>query len=182
MWALLSKGQEIVVKLPPAARKMKHRIHINIGSNQNRRQNIAQALDALRLNFFDIVCSDIFESEAAGFEGADFYNMGVNATTDLSIADVLNILHTIEDNQGRDRSQAKFSARGIDLDFVLYDSVIDKENNLPRDDILKYNFVLAPLAQLNPEGVHPLEKKDYRQLLATTTPLQSYNIDILKQD
>ncbi len=136
----------------------------------------------MRLNFFDIACSDIFESEAAGFEGADFYNMGVNATTDLSIADVLNILHTIEDNQGRDRSQAKFSARGIDLDLVLYDAVIDKENNLPRDDILKYNFVLAPLAQLNPEGIHPLERKTYAQLFTPTAPLRSYNINILSKE
>jgi 2-amino-4-hydroxy-6-hydroxymethyldihydropteridine diphosphokinase len=148
-------------------------IHINIGSNQNRRKNIFQALEALRLNFFDVMCSDIFESNAIGFEGADFYNMGVNATTDLSVVDVLSVLHTIENNQGRDRSQPKFSSREIDLDLVLYDEVIDKANNLPRDDILQYNFVLAPLAQLNPESVHPLEKKTYQQLLATTAPLKS---------
>lgn len=161
---------------------MKHRIHINIGSNQNRRKNITQALDALQLIFFDVACSDIFESGAVGFKGADFYNMGVNATTDLSITDVLSVLHTIENNQGRDRSRPRFSSRGIDLDLVLYDAVIDKQNNVPRDDILKYNFVLAPLAQLNPESVHPLEKKTYVQLLATTTPLRSYNIGILKQE
>jgi 2-amino-4-hydroxy-6-hydroxymethyldihydropteridine diphosphokinase len=67
--------------------------------------------------------------------------MGVNATTDLSVVDVLSVLHTIENNQGRDRSQPKFSSREVDLDLVLYDEVIDKANNLPRDDILQYNFV-----------------------------------------
>ncbi len=113
----------------------------------------------MRLNFFDVLCSDIFESKSAGFKGADFYNMGVNATTDLSIADVLSVLRTIENKQGRDRSMPKFSSRGIDLDLVLYDEVVDRKNNLPRSDILQYNFVLAPLAQLNPEGVHPLEKR-----------------------
>ena len=110
-----------------------------------------------------MVCSDIFESSAVGFKGADFYNMGVNATTDLSVADVLSVLRTIENNRGRDRTQAKFSSRKIDLDLILYDNVVDKENNLPRDDILQYNFVLAPLAQLNPNGVHPLEEKTYQQ-------------------
>lgn len=157
-------------------------IHINIGSNENRRHNIAQAIDGLRLNFFDIKCSDIFESASLGFEGNDFYNMGVNATTDLSIIDVISVLHTIEDKQGRDRSQPKFSSRGIDLDLVLYDEVIDKANNLPRDDILKYNFVLAPLAQLNAKGVHPIEKKTYAQLSATMDALKSYNINFLKED
>ncbi|CAC9435257.1 2-amino-4-hydroxy-6-hydroxymethyldihydropteridine pyrophosphokinase (EC 2.7.6.3) [uncultured Gammaproteobacteria bacterium] len=154
-------------------------LHINIGSNQNRRQNIAQSIDALKMNFFDVICSDIFESPAVGFEGADFYNMGVNATTNLSIAEVLSILYTIEDKQGRDRSKPKFSSRQIDLDLVLYDQVIDVENNLPRDDILKYNFVLLPLAQLNPQSIHPLENKTYAQLSATVNELKSYNIKIL---
>lgn len=177
----LLKEQEATTKHPLVVKtSMKHHIHINIGSNQDRRKNIAQALNALRLNFFDLVCSDIFESKAAGFEGADFYNIGVNATTDLSVIDVLSVLHIIEDNQGRDRSKAKFSSRIIDLDLVLYDNIIDKANNLPRDDILKYSFVLAPLAQLNPNGIHPLEQKTYAQLLATKPPLQSYNISVLK--
>lgn len=157
-------------------------IHINIGSNKNRKHNIAQAIDGLRLNFFNIKCSDIFESESAGFKGNDFYNVGVNATTDLSIVDVISVLHTIEDKQGRDRSQPKFSSRGVDLDLVLYDEVVDKANNLPRDDILKYNFVLAPLAQLNAEVVHPIEKKTYAQLSATMDVLKPYNINILTKD
>ncbi len=157
-------------------------IHINIGSNENRSHNVAQAIDGLRLNFFDIECSDIFESVSAGFEGDDFYNVGVNATTDLSVVDVISVLHTIEDKQGRDRSQPKFSSRSVDLDLVLYDAVIDAVHNLPRDDILKYNFVLAPLAQLNPDGMHPIEQKTYTQLSATMDALQSYNINILKKE
>lgn len=174
MWALLLSvvGNYI---------QMSH-IHINIGSNQNRRKNISQALDVLRLNFFDVVCSDIFESNAIGFEGANFYNMGVNATTDLSVVDVLSVLHTIENNQGRDRSQPKFSSREVDLDLVLYDEVIDEANNLPRSDILTYNFVLLPLAQLNPQSIHPLENKTYAQLSATVEQLKSYNIKILNKE
>ncbi|CAB5501170.1 2-amino-4-hydroxy-6-hydroxymethyldihydropteridinepyrophosphokinase (EC [Bathymodiolus thermophilus thioautotrophic gill symbiont] len=155
-------------------------IHINIGSNQNRRYNITQAIEALKMNFFNVVCSDIFESAAVGFKGMDFYNMGVNADTDLSIADVLSVLHTIENNQGRDRSQPKFSSRQIDLDLVLYDKVIDENNNLPRNDILKYNFVLLPLVQLSPQSVHPIENKTYKQLSATVKQLKSYNIKTLK--
>lgn len=155
-------------------------IHINIGSNQNRRYNIALALDGLRLNFFEVIHSDIFESASAGFEGDNFYNIGVNAKTNLSIADVISVLHTIESKQGRDRSSPKFSSRGVDLDLVLYNEVIDQKNNLPRDDILQYNFVLMPLAQLNPDGVHPIEQKTYAELKATMEELKSYNIDILK--
>lgn len=154
-------------------------IHINIGSNQNRLENIAQALSTLKLNFFDVVSSSVFESPAYGFEGDDFYNIGVNASTDLKVVDVVKILRDIEDRQGRDRTAKKFLSRSIDLDLVLYDGLIDAEHNLPRDDILNYNFVLLPLAELSPDLIHPQQNKTYAQLLATMDGLKSYNSAIL---
>ncbi|TEU19280.1 MAG: 2-amino-4-hydroxy-6-hydroxymethyldihydropteridine diphosphokinase, partial [Gammaproteobacteria bacterium] len=84
-------------------------IHINIGSNQNREENIATAIDMLRFNFSDIEISDIYDSPAQGFKGDDFYNIGVNATTNLSIYDTSSALKNIEDKIGRDRDQPKFS-------------------------------------------------------------------------
>ena len=157
-------------------------IHINIGSNENRRANIALAIDALKLNFFEVLCSDVFRSPAYGFEGDDFYNVGVNARTDLSIESVIEVLHHIENQQGRDRNRPTFSSRSIDLDLALYDDVVDVAHNLPRDDILKYNFVLLPLAQLSPQAIHPIEQKTYAQLSATLPALKSYNIDILNRN
>ncbi len=139
-------------------------IHINIGSNQNRNENIAGAIDYLKLNFSNIKISNIFESPAEGFDGDDFYNIGVNASTDLEPSDVNSVLKNIEKIFGREKSQPKFSSRVIDLDLVYYDSVIDENLNLPRDDILKYAFVLAPLAQLNERAVHPVENKSYADL------------------
>ncbi|MCS5585900.1 MAG: 2-amino-4-hydroxy-6-hydroxymethyldihydropteridine diphosphokinase, partial [Gammaproteobacteria bacterium] len=139
-------------------------IHINIGSNQNREENIAIAIDMLRFNFSNIEISDIYDSPAQGFKGDNFYNIGVNATTNLSVYDASSALKNIEDKIGRDRNQPKFSSREIDLDLVLYDDVIDQEANLPRDDILKYAFVLAPLAQLNAELMHPVKQQTYQAL------------------
>jgi len=139
-------------------------IHINIGSNQNRRQNISAAIEALTSAFSDIDISSIYQSPAEGFEGDDFYNVGVNASTNLSIKETAKVLRDIEQSQGRDRTQPKFSSRRIDLDLVLYDQVIDQKANIPRDDILKYAFVLAPLAQLSPELTHPVEQQTYQIL------------------
>lgn len=139
-------------------------IHINIGSNQNRRKNISAAIQALKSVFSHIKISSIYQSPAEGFEGDDFYNVGVNASTDLSIKETAEVLRNIEQNQGRDRTQPKFSSRKIDLDLVIYDNVIDREVNLPRDDILKYAFVLAPLTELNAELIHPVELQSYQTL------------------
>lgn len=158
------------------------KIHINIGSNQNRRQNLKAAVLSLKSVFRDLQISKVYESPSYGFEGADFYNVGVNALSDLSVENTALTLREIEQKQGRERNLAKFSDRNIDLDLILYDDLIDAKYNLPRGDILRYDFVLAPLAELNPDLIHPLKKQNYRQLLSQmklNKRLKSYNTDLI---
>jgi len=42
--------------------------------------------------------------------------------------------------------------------------------------LLKYAFVLAPLAELNPEAIHPLEGTSYQNLWKTFQSKQDYNM------
>jgi len=93
-------------------------------------------------------------------------------------------LHDIESSLGRERSLPKFSSRIIDLDLVLYNDVIDENLNVPRGDILRYAFVLAPLAELNPEDIHPQQGISYLNLWKEFQSnkdfeLNQYNIDKL---
>jgi len=53
------------------------KVHINIGSNVNKEKNIALAINALKENFGEIQESSIFKSKAIGFEGDDFFNIGL---------------------------------------------------------------------------------------------------------
>ena len=53
-------------------------VHLNIGSNQNRRTNICLAIKVLEQYFSNIVLSSLFESPSEGFKGNDFYNIGMN--------------------------------------------------------------------------------------------------------
>jgi len=159
-------------------------VHLNIGSNQNRRTNIRLAVESLELHFSDIVLSSLFESPSEGFKGNDFYNVGMNITTLKTTNEVVDILRDIENSLGRDRSLPKFSSRIIDLDLVLYGGIIEETLNVPRKDILKYAFVLAPLAELNPEEIHPLEGTSYQSLWKTFQTeqdfiLRQYNIEKL---
>jgi 2-amino-4-hydroxy-6-hydroxymethyldihydropteridine diphosphokinase len=159
-------------------------LHLNIGSNQDRRKNIRLALDSLESNFTEITISSLFESPSEGFIGSNFYNIGVNVETDKNINDVVNILHSIENSLGRDRNLPKFSSRIIDLDLVLYDDEINDKLNIPRRDILKYAFVLAPLSELNPDDIHPQERISYLDLWkefqsSKEFDLNQYNIDKL---
>ena len=159
-------------------------LHLNIGSNQDRRKNIRLALDQLQSFFTKITISSIYESPSEGFEGSDFYNVGVNVETHKSASVVIHFLHQIEDSLGRNRELPKFSSRIIDLDLVLYDDLIDEKLNIPRKDILKYAFVLAPLFELNPKGIHPEKKVLYSSLWKDFQSnqdfdLHNYNIEKL---
>ena len=139
-------------------------LHLNIGSNVDRRKNIRLALGQLEYFFDKMKISSLFESPSEGFEGKDFFNIGVNVETSKKISEVLDILHQIEDSLGRNRLQPKFSSRIIDLDLVIYDNIIDEKFNIPRKDIFKYAFVLAPLLELNPDGIHPEKGVSYLEL------------------
>ena len=159
-------------------------LHLNIGSNQDRRKNIRLALNGLESNFTEITMSSLFESPSEGFIGSNFYNIGVNVETDKNINDVVNTLHNIENSLGRDRNLPKFSSRIIDLDLVLYDNDINDKLNIPRRDILKYAFVLAPLSELNPNNIHPQERVSFLDLWnefqsSKQFDLNQYNIDKL---
>ena len=159
-------------------------LHFNIGSNQDRRKNIRSALNQLE-NFFEkIKISSLYESPSEGFEGQDFYNVGVNVETPKTASEVLEILHKIEDSLGRNRTMPKFSSRIIDLDLVIYDDMIDEKINVPRKDILRYAFVLAPLLELNPDGIHPAKGVSYLKLWEDfeshkVFDLNQYNIEKL---
>ncbi len=159
-------------------------VHINIGSNENRALKITLALEALKEEFSDIVVSSLYESPAEGFKGNDFYNIGVNATTEKSSHEVKSTLKEIENALGRDRELPKFSARIIDLDLVLYNEVVDTALNLPRSDVLKCAYFLAPLAELSAIKKHPIEKQTYQKLWQAFQSrkdfvLNQYNIEKL---
>lgn len=141
-------------------------IYISIGSNINPLHHIELAMQDLRQTFGPIHNSRYYESEAVGFDGENFINLVSSAQTDLPLPDVVALLHHIEDQHGRDRSAPKFSSRTIDLDLLLYDDQVYHEAGIeiPRHEILKNAFVLCPLAELNPSGMHPQISKTYAQL------------------
>ena len=145
---------------------MLHRIYISIGSNIEPAQNVQLAVKALREVFGDLDISPVYESVAVGFEGDNFYNLVVAATTDMGVGTVNQSLHDIEDRYGRVRNGPRFSSRSIDLDLLLYDELSGEYDGvlLPRGEIPHHAHVLCPLADLIPQAVHPLLKQTYQQL------------------
>ncbi len=140
-------------------------IYISLGSNINKAHYMRCALIALKPHFNDLVHSSVFESEAVGFAGNNFYNSVVGATTDMPLANVCSLLKQIERNNGRTANDKKFSPRTLDLDLLFYDDVIcDSPAQLPRDEITKNAFVLQPLAEVAPHFYHPVAQQTIADL------------------
>ncbi|VAW99698.1 2-amino-4-hydroxy-6-hydroxymethyldihydropteridinepyrophosphokinase [hydrothermal vent metagenome] len=141
-------------------------IYISVGSNINAEYHVCAGIKALRELYGDITTSIVYESDAVGFEGDNFYNLVVKVTVDDDVETVVINLRIIEDNFNRDRSGPKFSSRTLDLDLLLYDDLILNKPHLelPRGEITKNAFVLLPLSELAAELLHPIEKKSIGQL------------------
>ena len=135
-------------------------IYISIGSNVDKEYYIREAFDALLAHFENVRFSSIFESEAVGFDGNNFYNLVAAAETAQSLEQVCVLLKQIERDNGRTPQDKKFSPRTLDLDLLFFDDMIcDVPAQLPRDEITKNAFVLWPLAELAGDFIHPLENQ-----------------------
>lgn len=140
--------------------------YISVGSNIDKEHYIPASLTALQKCFGELTVSSIYESEAVGFTGNNFYNLVVGFASNLDVRLIADQLRQIELAHGRTHSCKKFSARTLDLDLILYGDLIINEAGLqiPRDEIKQYAFVLEPLAEIAPTLQHPVSKISYAVL------------------
>lgn len=151
---------------------MTSRVYLSLGSNVEAEKNIRLSIRQLRAIFGDLVLSPVYESASFGFEGDDFLNLAGGFDTDLGVSEVVEQLRGIEDRLGRDRTQARFSKRPIDLDILLYD---DLELNIsgiqiPRHEILERAYVLKPLSDIAPQVLHPIIHQSFQILWLAMAP------------
>ncbi len=143
-------------------------VWLSVGSNLQRNRNISSAIAVLRAEFGELILSPVYQNQAVGFAGTDFYNLVIGFHTAQPASVLSGILKGIEGQHGRQLGEPKFSPRTLDLDLLTYgNQVLDTDDlQIPRDEILKYAFVLGPLADVAPEDRHPLTGESYAELWA----------------
>ncbi|MCU7851082.1 MAG: 2-amino-4-hydroxy-6-hydroxymethyldihydropteridine diphosphokinase [Candidatus Thiodiazotropha sp. (ex Monitilora ramsayi)] len=142
------------------------RAWLSLGSNVTPQIQIASAIEALSARFGELTVSTIYESMAVGFSGENFLNLVVGIKTQLSPQALVAVLREIEMSHGRVRGGEKFSSRTLDIDLLTYgDQIIDQGSlQVPRDEILRYAFVLLPLSEVAGNERHPQTGQTYRDL------------------
>ena len=133
---------------------------LGIGSNVgNRIENLSSALDMLASNpdiSIDIVSSLYVTSPVGMLEQPDFYNAAALLHTTLPPEKLLDLCLRIEASLGRQRT-VHWGPRTIDIDILLIKGVEMHTDSLiiPHPRIAERAFVLAPLAQIDPDLVLP---------------------------
>jgi 2-amino-4-hydroxy-6-hydroxymethyldihydropteridine diphosphokinase len=112
-----------------------------------------------------------YESEPVGPPQPRYLNAVAQIGTLLSPRATLQRLQSVEDAMGRVRRE-RWGSREIDLDLLLYGERVLEETGLQIQHPLlaERAFVLAPLAEIAPEAVHPLRRLTARALLERLPP------------
>jgi len=155
---------------------MKNKVFIGLGSNiGNKKKNIYDALNFLRNNENIKLTriSKFYISEPYGYAFQEkFLNCVAEIYTKYKPALLLQEFKRIEKKIGR-KPTFKWGPRVIDIDILFYNDLILNTENLkiPHPDIQNRAFVLIPLADLEPDFIHPILNKTVHELI------QELNID-----
>ena len=167
------------------------RAFIGLGSNMGDRVAYLEAARRMLAEHAGVdlsKASSLYETEPVGYTDQDwFLNQVVEVATGLDPWKLLRVLQGIEQDLGRQRL-IRWGPRVIDLDILLYgDAVVSgpkyamrwswrpvprliwvsgPELTVPHPRLYERSFVLAPLAEIAPDHVHPDGKTTLEHLQA----------------
>lgn len=135
--------------------------YIGLGSNLHKPvRQVETAIELLDdMPYTQLVAaSSLYRSAPfGGIEQPEFINAVAALLTQLTPAELLTELKSIEIRQGRERDDRRWGPRVLDLDLLVHAAVCIDEPGItvPHPGIGERNFVLLPLLEVAPELVVP---------------------------
>lgn len=147
------------------------RAYVGVGSNLGDRwANLAFAARALRAEPRVVLlrASRVWDTAPVGPPQPRYLNAVLEVEAEGPARALLDALLRTERAAGRRRGAARWTARTLDLDLLLFgDEVVDEPGLVvPHPAMTSRRFVLAPLAELCPERTVPGTGHTVAELLA----------------
>jgi 2-amino-4-hydroxy-6-hydroxymethyldihydropteridine diphosphokinase len=146
-----------------------HIVYLALGSNlENRLANLKQAVAALPPQMEVKAKSHVYETPPWGYEDQPkFLNQVIKVKTYLEPEPLLKHIKRLEITLGR-KPSFQNGPRLIDIDILFYDDLILDTPSLvlPHPGLHERGFVLLPLMDIDPDLVHPVNKKSIREMVA----------------
>ncbi|MDQ2641106.1 MAG: 2-amino-4-hydroxy-6-hydroxymethyldihydropteridine diphosphokinase [Pseudomonadota bacterium] len=158
--------------------------YISGGSNLEPEKNLLIASRALKARHPGARFSRCYRNRAVGFDGPDFINFVVELPVAGNPALLKGELKCVETLCGRKPDAPKWAPREMDLDILLFGEVMQDEPGLvlPRPDMLRWGFMLGPLAELAPDLLHPATGRRmidlWRDIASASHPLLPVEMDL----
>jgi len=144
-----------------------------------REANLRDAISRIRALGTVRAVSSFHDTAPVGYtDQPRFLNAALLLETNLAAHELMSALLAIERALGRDRSgSTPKGPRTLDLDLLLYGSLVlhtpasadHPALTLPHPEMHLRRFVLAPLAEIAPETIHPTSRRTVTQLLAAVS-------------
>ena len=150
--------------------RSRHVVYLGLGSNLGDREKyLEMAIEELgRDSSIEVTrVSSVIETEPYGpVDQPDFLNAVIEVNTTLEPDELLDIIHDIEQEAGRERI-IHWGPRTLDIDILLFDNIVMNTETLtiPHPEIDRREFVLKPLTEIAPHVVHPTLMRTAAQLL-----------------
>lgn len=131
-------------------------VYVGVGSNlSNPLAQVKHAIKTLAEHQYclETESSRLYGSKPVGPQDQpDYVNAVVKFHTPLRPHDLLDLLQSIENEQGRVRNR-KWGERTLDLDLLLYGQaqICSPRLTVPHPHMQERSFVLHPLVELNPD-------------------------------
>jgi 2-amino-4-hydroxy-6-hydroxymethyldihydropteridine diphosphokinase len=145
----------------------------NLGERLSNLRNARKDIAALSGVLPPMRASAIYETEPIGCEkgAAKFLNAAIEFEYAGEAQDLLRELAAIEKLLGRPAAHARNVSRTLDLDLLYFGTVEIEtaELQLPHPRVAEREFVLRPLADINPDLVLPNQTESVGALLLQLT-------------
>jgi 2-amino-4-hydroxy-6-hydroxymethyldihydropteridine diphosphokinase len=154
---------------------MRETAYLSLGSNLGDREaHLRDAICRLGSQGRVAAVSSFYETEPVEVTAQPwFLNCAIALDTPKTPEVLMASILRIEQGMGRKRGQKK-GPRTIDIDILLFGNAVIATPTLtvPHPAMQERRFVLEPLAEIRPEGLHPRFNKTVLELLQALPPGQ----------